>query len=95
MKLGLICPGCGAKITIKGEIKIFPPDKKTVDDVLHLFTPTVRKNLKIEIEGNFALLELIQYNKIKWNKVMAEVQGYGGSWVKGHFVLPLAGLGEG
>ena len=95
VKLGLVCPKCGTGITIKGEVKTSSFDKKTVDDILHLFTPAVRKNLKVEIEENFALLELIQYDKSKWNKIMDEVRGYGGEWVKGHFILPLATIGLG
>jgi hypothetical protein len=81
---------------VKGEITTKSSDKKTVDDILCLFTPAVRKNLNVEVKVDFALLELKRYNKSNWNKIMNEVRGYGGEWVKGHFKLPLVtiGLGE-
>jgi len=96
VKALIMCPGCGISIRITGEaeeVEVFGDVR--VDDVLNLFTPAVRKDMRVNIEGNHAILELGgKYNRSKFSKARAEVIGYGGRWVKGHFILPLAGLGE-
>ena len=77
--------------------KVKIPENININDILKVFPPSARKSLDVSIEGNFALLVLKgKFDKKKFKKILDEVQGYGGRWVKGHFVLPLAtiGLGE-
>jgi hypothetical protein len=97
IKVGFPCPSCGSIIQISGEaVEAEAPKDINTNVILNLFTPSVRKDMKITIEGNHALIELGgKYNKNTFNKALTEIKGYGGRWVKGHFVLPLAGMGEG
>lgn len=95
VKLGLSCPNCGTFIKVVGEATALPPPKDiNTQDILRLFSPATYKGMKIEIVGSHAKIELTgKYNKAKWKEVMDEVKGYGGVWVKGHFMLPLATIG--
>lgn len=97
-KFGISCPSCGAFIRITGsaEVVTVKTEGITKDDILHLFDKSVRGNLKvIEITDRFAKLELTsRFSTKKFQKVIQEVRGYGGRFVKGHFLLPIAGLVE-
>ena len=65
-------------------------DSVVLKDVQSLFPSSVRSSLKVKVEGNHAILELEgKYNKSKWNKTLEEVRGWGGLWVKGHFIMPI------
>lgn len=95
-KFGIICPGCGAFIKITGSIEKVEtkPGNVTESDILHMFPKNVRGGLKVTgIDSRFAKVELTsRYDKKKFQTLMQEVRGYGGRFVKGHFVLPIASL---
>ena len=91
-----VCPKCGTPLNLTLVVEGEPSTVNISDiDVLARFTKDVKDHIKVEIEGNFAKITLTgKYNKQRFMKANIEVKGYGGRWVKGHFLLPLAGMSE-
>lgn len=93
---GILCPSCGALLKVTGTLEEVEV-KSTVDkkDILSIFPQSMRNKLEITIEGKKAIVRL--KGKVKTNifaKANAEVRGYGGHWVKGYFLLPIATFAE-
>lgn len=89
-----ICPKCGALLELSLSAKESPEKvgKVETSEILALFPARIRSKLEVAVEGNFAHVELKgRFNKKTWNKILAEVRGYGGRYVKGYFSIPLAG----
>lgn len=97
LELNLVCPECGAIIEISGSVKSVRREKREdqelLKNVLGLFTRTQQANLEVSVleDGSFAKVEWKgKFNRPLWSKVNGEIRGYGGRFVKGHWLLPLA-----
>ena len=89
----LTCPSCGALLRITGTEEVQAKSDVNIKDVLAIFSPATRPKLDVKIEGKMAIIEWRgKFDRKKWNKAAGEVRGYGGRWIKGHFILPIAGL---
>ena len=91
-KVHISCPSCGATIRIVGELEeVKVKSEIKEDEILGIFPASLRKKLNVQrIEGNLAYLEMRgSFDKKKFRELMIEVRGFGGRWVKGHFILPL------
>lgn len=90
----LVCPRCGALIQLDpSAIEAKVESDVDVNEVLKIFRPKDRKDLDVRVDGNTARITLKgKYSSAKFKRVMTEVRGYGGQWVKGYFRLPIAGL---
>lgn len=95
VNVSLACPNCGTLINIVGTMKVKPitvEHKGIVKDILQILVPpSIRNRIAITIEGNYAKLEWKgKFDKRKFGQVNGEVRGYGGRYIKGHWILPLA-----
>lgn len=98
LKLDLVCPKCGTVIEISGSMKAEPQkkhghDQQLLKDILSIFTPAQQAKLEVSIleDGSFAKLEWKgKFDKAKWSKVNSEIRGFGGRFIKSHWMLPLA-----
>lgn len=95
-RFGLTCPSCGTFIRVVGTVEEVPVKSDINEkDVLAIFSPSIKNMLDLKIEGNKVMIHIKgKYSSKKFSKAMAEVRGYGGQWVKGHFLLSVAALTE-
>lgn len=94
VKIGISCPTCGEFILIRGTAEPYKyKPRPDIEKDVKAIIPS--RNVKIQIQGSHALIELTEkFNPKTFKKISQEVRGYGGRYIKGHFILPLAGLGE-
>lgn len=92
----VICPYCDKVVFVGIQLNAKKVETKaniSKEEILARFTRSLRSSLIITIEGNVAKIQVKgKFTKSQFNKVMTEVRGYGGKYVKGYFVLPIAGL---
>lgn len=90
----IICPRCGSPLRLVGTIEALPTKSDVSEsDIVNLFPQSLRANLEVVIDGNFAKVTWKgKFDKKKFNKTLAEVKGYGGEYVKGFFKIPIAGV---
>lgn len=92
----IVCPGCGALIKLQAIVTEVPIKSGiTKDEILLCFPSALRKFLNVTLHEKFAHISVTgKFNKARFSKISSEIRGYGGKYVKGYFVFPLAGLTE-
>lgn len=89
--MSVVCPHCGRKIILTAEKEATPVSKLTQKEVKAVFGSGIEI---LEFGDGFVEFSMTgKYNKKRFSKLLAEVQGYKGTFVKSRFRVPLVSIG--